>query len=34
MGISVRSVEVSRYRLRRKLGLDSEENLTGFLLRF
>lgn len=34
LGISVRSVEVSRYRLRRKLDLDSEENLTEFLLQF
>lgn len=34
LGISVRSVEVSRYRLRRKLDLETEENLTEFLLKF
>lgn len=34
LGISVRSVEVSRYRLRRKLDLESEDNLTEFLLQF
>lgn len=33
MNISVRGVEISRYRLRKKLQLDSEENLTEFLMR-
>lgn len=32
MGISVRGVEVHRYRLRKKMGLDSNENLTNFLI--
>jgi DNA-binding CsgD family transcriptional regulator len=32
MNISVRGVETSRYRLRKKLGLTNEEaNLSGFL---
>jgi len=31
MNISVRSVEISRYRLRKKLQLESEENLAEFL---
>jgi AraC family chitin signaling transcriptional activator len=30
--ISVRSVEIKRYRLRKKLGLDSNENLTNYIL--
>jgi DNA-binding CsgD family transcriptional regulator len=30
--ISVRGVEISRYRLRKKLDLDAEANLTDFLL--
>jgi DNA-binding CsgD family transcriptional regulator len=34
MNISVRGVEISRYRLRRKLGLDNEDNLTRFLMSF
>lgn len=34
MNISVRSVESSRYRLRKRLGLDTEVNLTEFLMRF
>ena len=33
MGISVRGVEVHRYRLRKKMGLDSKENLTNFLIK-
>lgn len=32
MGISVRGVEVHRYRLRKKMNLDSSENLTNFLI--
>ncbi|MCC6413275.1 MAG: hypothetical protein IT270_16555 [Saprospiraceae bacterium] len=34
MNISLRSVEASRYRLRKRLGLDTEVNLTEFLMRF
>ncbi len=34
MNISVRGVEASRYRLRKRLGLDTETNLTEFLMRF
>ncbi len=34
MNISVRGVEISRYRLRKKLGLDSEVNLTEYMMRF
>jgi len=34
MNISVRGVEASRYRLRKRLGLDTETNLTDFLIRF
>ena len=33
MGISVRGVEVHRYRLRKKMGLDNKENLTNFLIK-
>ncbi|MDX1699864.1 MAG: LuxR C-terminal-related transcriptional regulator, partial [Melioribacteraceae bacterium] len=33
MGISVRGVEVHRYRLRKKMHLDSDVNLTKFLIR-
>lgn len=33
MGISVRGVEVHRYRLRKKMELDSNENLTSFLIK-
>jgi DNA-binding CsgD family transcriptional regulator len=33
MGISVRGVEVHRYRLRKKIKLDSKENLTNFLIK-
>ena len=31
LNISVRGVEIGRYRLRKKLGLDERENLTAFL---
>ena len=31
LGMTVRSVEMTRYRLRRKLGLSREENLSAFL---
>ncbi len=34
MNISTRGVEISRYRLRKKLSLNREENLTGFILNF
>ncbi len=34
MNISVRGVEVSRYRLRKKLGLDSSVNLNDFMMNF
>jgi len=34
MNISVRGVEVSRYRLRKKLDLDSDTNLNEFMMRF
>ncbi|WP_224995531.1 triple tyrosine motif-containing protein [Cesiribacter sp. SM1] len=34
LNISVRGVEISRYRLRKKLGLNREENLTDFMLKF
>ncbi|NPD47317.1 MULTISPECIES: triple tyrosine motif-containing protein [unclassified Lentimicrobium] len=34
MNISVRGVEISRYRLRKKLELDREVNLTEFILKF
>ncbi|MDT0678030.1 helix-turn-helix and ligand-binding sensor domain-containing protein [Autumnicola musiva] len=33
MGISVRGVEVHRYRLRKKMNLDKNENLTNFLIK-
>jgi len=33
MNISVRGVEASRYRLRKKLGLSNEENLVEFMMR-
>lgn len=33
LNISVRGVEISRYRLRKKLGLSSEVNLVGFILK-
>jgi len=34
MGMSVHSVETTRYRLRKKLGLNKEDNLTAFLQKF
>lgn len=34
MNISLRGVESSRYRLRRRLGLGTEANLTDYLMRF
>lgn len=34
MGISLRSVEVSRYRLRKKIGLNNRENLTKYMLEY
>lgn len=34
MNVSVRGVEASRYRLRKKLELDTDENLTEFLMGF
>lgn len=34
MNISLRGVESSRYRLRKRLGLDTEANLTEYLMRF
>lgn len=33
MGITVRGVEVHRYRLRKKMGMDSSANLTQFLIK-
>jgi AraC family transcriptional regulator, chitin signaling transcriptional activator len=33
MGISVRGVEVHRYRLRKKMRLDGKENLTNFMIK-
>lgn len=34
MNISVRGVEISRYRLRKKLNLEHDQNLTDFILTF
>jgi len=34
LGISIRGVEISRYRLRKKLHLDAEDNLSTFILNF
>lgn len=34
MGISLRGVEVARYRLRKKLGLDKHQNLAKFVLEY
>ncbi|QHL87387.1 two component regulator three y domain-containing protein [Nibribacter ruber] len=34
LNISVRGVEISRYRLRKRLELDRSENLTDFMLKF
>jgi len=32
MNISTRGVEISRYRIRKKLGLDRNANLTDFMM--
>ncbi len=34
MNISVRGIEISRYRLRKKLGLDHDANLNEFMMRY
>ena len=34
LGMTVRSVEMTRYRIRQKIGLTREDNLTAFLQRF
>ncbi|MEA1785236.1 Two component regulator three Y domain-containing protein [Arenibacter sp. GZD96] len=34
LGITTRGVEIHRYRLRKKLGLDSNENITNFMISF
>ena len=34
LGISIRGVEISRYRLRKKLHLDKSENLTEYMMRY
>ena len=34
MGVSLRGVEVARYRLRKKLELDSHQNLSKFILEY
>ena len=34
MGVSLRGVEVARYRLRKKLNLDSHQNLSKFILEY
>ncbi|HEY4784849.1 MAG TPA: LuxR C-terminal-related transcriptional regulator, partial [Bacteroidales bacterium] len=34
MNISIRGVEVSRYRLRKKLGIERDTNLTEYILKF
>ena len=34
MAISIRGVEIHRYRLRKKLDIDSSENLSNFLITF
>jgi DNA-binding CsgD family transcriptional regulator len=34
MGVSLRGVEVARYRLRKKLGLHKHQNLSKFILEF
>lgn len=34
MNVTVRGVEASRYRLRKKLGLDKDDNLTEFLMQY
>jgi DNA-binding CsgD family transcriptional regulator len=32
LSISIRVIEISRYRLRRRLGLDRSDDLIGFIL--
>ncbi|MEO1011091.1 MAG: LuxR C-terminal-related transcriptional regulator, partial [Bacteroidota bacterium] len=34
MGISIRGVEIHRYRLRKKLNMNSSQNLSNFLIKF
>ncbi len=34
MGITIRGVEIHRYRLRKKLNMDSSQNLSNFLIKF
>ncbi|MCK6692317.1 MAG: hypothetical protein L6Q97_09460, partial [Thermoanaerobaculia bacterium] len=34
MSISLRGVEIARYRLRKKLGLDQGQNLSKFILEY
>lgn len=34
LNISIRAVELRRYRLRKRIGLESEQNLTDFLINF
>jgi len=34
MNISIRGVEIGRYRLRKKLNLDREDNLINYLMNF
>ncbi len=34
MGITIRGVEINRYRLRKKLAMDSSQNLSNFLIKF
>jgi DNA-binding CsgD family transcriptional regulator len=34
MNISVRGVEISRYRLRKKLQLEHDQNLTDFIVKY
>jgi DNA-binding CsgD family transcriptional regulator len=34
LGMTVRSVEMTRYRIRQKLGFSREDNLTDFLQRY
>ena len=34
MNISVRGVEISRYRLRKKMGIQGDDNLNDFMISF
>ena len=34
LGMTVRSVEMTRYRMRQKLGLSREDNLSDFLQKY